>query len=485
MNRAYTSAKKAGFSALLVAIVAGGLSLDPAHMSEAWGPAPATAQQSPEPAVATQQAETPDPTRYGLPDIATLFERQKSKVVAVKTEVSQQVGNPFTGTRNVPRTGQGSGFIVSADGHIITNYHVVGGAQKIEVVLEEGGKRYPAELVGSDEKIDIALIKITPDQALKPVTFGTSKDVRVGEWVVAIGNPFGLEYSVTAGIVSAKGRNLGQGLYDNFLQTDASINPGNSGGPLFILRGEVIGVNTAIIRDGQGIGFAVPVDMIKNVLPQLKSRGYVVRGYIGAGIQRLSEDLVATLDYDVEPETGVLIGSIQTGGPAAKAGLRVGDIITSFGGRSTTDVQKLLFAVAETRPGTTVDVEVLRNGKPRTLRLTVAERPDTERPAGASEKSDPDTSSAKLGITISNLNPQRADELGITPAKGAVVVEVEPDSPAAGALRAGDVIQQVGRYKVTDSKELRRVLDKLPADKPVRMLVWRGGRTVFVAVRLQ
>lgn len=454
------------------------------EMTRTFGPA----------SVYAQEINRADPAERGpirmvnknLPDIAVVFEEQKDKVVAVQTEMARQNQGTLFNAPNGPRVGQGSGFIVDAQGHIITNYHVVAGASKIVVNLATG-KSYPAKLVGSDEKTDIALLKINPDGALPTVVFGRSEALRVGEWVVAIGSPFGLAHSVTAGILSAKGRNLGQGPYDDFLQTDASINPGNSGGPLFNLYGEVIGVNTAIIRDGQGIGFAVPVDIVKSILPQLKERGYVVRGYIGAGIQELSDELARS--FKLKTNEGVLVGSLTAEGPAAAASLQVGDVITTFGARRVTTTQELLFAVADTTPGTSVNVEFIRQGKKMTTQLKVVERPDTKRPAvklGADKSSisSSKSSQAKLGVETVELDQELATQLNLKSPAGAYVRAVLPSTPAAGSLRAGDVIMQVNQYKVVRPADLDKILGSLNDARSLRMLVWRGGRSVFVALKL-
>lgn len=453
------------------------------EMTRTFGPA----------SVYAQEINRADPAERGpirmvnknLPDIAVVFEEQKDKVVAVQTEMARQNQGTLFNSPNGPRVGQGSGFIVDAQGHIITNYHVVAGASKIVVNLATG-KSYPAKLVGSDEKTDIALLKINPDGALPTVVFGRSDALRVGEWVVAIGSPFGLAHSVTAGILSAKGRNLGQGPYDDFLQTDASINPGNSGGPLFNLYGEVIGVNTAIIRDGQGIGFAVPVDIVKSILPQLKERGYVVRGYIGAGIQELSDELARS--FKLKTNEGVLVGSLTAEGPAAAASLQVGDVITTFGARRVTTTQELLFAVADTTPGTSVNVEFIRQGKKQTTQLKVVERPDTKRPAvtlGADKSSaSSKPSQAKLGVETVELDQELATQLNLKSPAGAYVRAVLPSTPAAGSLRAGDVIMQVNQYKVVRPADLDKILGSLDDARSLRMLVWRGGRSVFVALKL-
>lgn len=424
---------------------------------------------------------TPPMVNASLPDVATVFDEQKSKVVAVKTEMATPPSSMSPFGKPGPRVGQGSGFVVESNGLIITNYHVVAGAQKIRVTLANS-KEYPAKLIGVDEKTDIALIKINPERPLQAVALGDSSTLRVGEWVVAIGSPFGLEHTVTAGILSAKGRNLGQGPYDNFLQTDASINPGNSGGPLFNLYGEVIGVNTAIIRDGQGIGFAVPINIVKTILPQLSSKGYVVRGYIGAGIQRLSEDISTT--FKLEPDSGVLISSIAPEGPASRARMQSGDVITEFNGRRVRTVQELLFAVAETTPGTTVPVSIIRNGKKAMLRLTVDERPDKSRVSAQEEiRRSNDSGRSALGIETTEVDAMMAEQLGMPSPRGVYVSSVLPNTKASGTLRPGDVILQVGKYKVASTRELNRAIAKLPKGKSIRMMVWRGGRSIFVAVR--
>lgn len=420
-----------------------------------------------------------------LPDIASVFDAQKAKVVGVKTEMAS--GTPWTAGKKNSRTGQGSGFIVESSGYIITNYHVVAGASKIQVSLSTG-KRYRAKLVGADKKTDIALLKIAASTPLPSVTLGDSNAARVGEWLVAIGSPFGLEYSVTTGILSAKGRRLGQGPYDDFLQTDASINPGNSGGPLFNLYGEVIGVNTAIIRNGQGIGFAVPANIVKSILPQLKSKGYVVRGYIGAGIQPLSPELAES--FKLPTNHGVVVGSMTNGGPSSMAGLKVGDVITHFNKRRVRSVQALLFAVAETTPGTSVPVKFIRSKRKLSVSLTVKERQDKgrksmrqrlEREQGGISSS-PETLKASLGVEAISLDAQMASQLKVPSKGGAYIQNVLPNTPATGALRPGDVVLQVNQYKVPDAASLQKAMVRNTSSS-VRMLVWRDDKQIFVAVR--
>jgi serine protease Do len=431
----------------------------------------------------TTAAQQAPAASAGLPNVSSVFEAQKEKVVAIKAEAKSKRSNHPMARRghNSPRIGQGSGFIVDEDGYVLTNNHVVANADTITVVLNNGDS-YPATVIGTDEKTDIALIKVEADTKLPAVRLGVSSDLKVGQWVVAIGNPFGLDYSVTAGIVSAKGRNIGHGPYDNFIQTDASINPGNSGGPLFNMSGEVIGVNTAIIRGGQGIGFSVPIDMVKQIVPQLRQNGYVSRGYIGAGIQELDKELASS--FGVTEDVGVLIGSIEDDGPAAKAGIRPGDIVTEFNGKKTDEVKNLLLAVAATKPGESASAKVIRDGKRRTLNVTVAERPDASRPdvVPAAEESDGD---ARLGVEVSEVTAEVARRLGTKAGQGVLVQRVLPDAPASRVLRPGDIIKQVGKSQVNSPNALQKALAGHDANKPLRLLVERDGRTIFLAVRLK
>ncbi len=421
-----------------------------------------------------------------LPNVSELFQTHKSKVVSVTTEVASPDGMgmlPFFGEKapQGPRIGQGSGFIVDPDGYIVTNNHVIEKARTIRVGTETGDT-YDAELVGADPKLDIALLKVDAGKPLPAVELGTSEDLQVGEWVVAIGNPFGLDYSVTAGIVSAKGRNIGAGPYDDFIQTDASINPGNSGGPLFNMKGEVVGVNTAIIRHGQGIGFAVPIDMVNSVLPQLRDNGYVVRGYIGTGIQDLTEDLAES--FGLPKEHGVLVGSVEDGGPAAAAGLRPGDVITRFGGKRVHTTHDLLLVVAETQPGSKAAIVYWRDGNERKARLAVAERPDAQRPRVVPAKREPKDSNSRLGVSVRPVDRRVARAMGLGSTKGLLVERVVPGSPAAKVLRPGDVVLEASGREVSSTDDLDRALKKTPEGKALRLLIQRDGRTLFVALRV-
>lgn len=425
---------------------------------------------------------------HGLPNVSRVFEEQKDKVVAITSKSAARggpslfFGSPFSGqpSQMPPQMGQGSGFIVDADGYILTNHHVVDGAQELTVVLKSG-KSYQAEVVGSDIQTDIALLKVNADTKLPAVSLGRSDHVRVGEWVVAIGNPFGLDYTVTAGIISAKGRNIGHGPYDDFIQTDASINPGNSGGPLFNMEGEVIGVNTAIRRDGQGIGFAVPIDTVKRVVPQLRQNGYVSRGYLGAGIQGLDEDLAKT--FGVQKDSGVLLGSVVQDGPAAQAGLKAGDIVTEFNGKPTPNTHELLLAVASTPPGEKAPVKFIRDGRQRSLNVAVAERPSEGEQQVLPTREAPQKSSV-LGLEVAPVTQELAQRFKATAGKGVVVQRVSANSPLARVLRPGDIIEQVGSQSISSEAELKAALDQHDSTQPLRLLLRRDGQTTYLALRL-
>jgi serine protease Do len=463
----------------LVALVAGPLLVSEVDLED-WSPRLDPMELIKTPEAQAQSAPDAASADYGMPAVSSVFDAQKSKVVAIKSQKSGSGHGsgmmPFR--QRGPATGQGSGFIVDSEGYILTNNHVVEGADKVTVAMSTG-EEYEAKIVGTDPKTDLALVKVDPDKALPAVELGASRDLKVGEWVVAIGNPFGLDYSVTAGIISAKGRNIGQGPYDDFLQTDASINPGNSGGPLFNLDGEVVGVNTAIIRGGQGIGFAVPVDMVKSILPQLREKGYVTRGYIGASLQSLTE--VMAESFGVPANSGVLIGAVEENGPADAAGLKAGDIVTEFAGKSIEETQDLMLAVAEARPETTEPIVVLRDGKKKRINITLAERPDAAKPevqpAGHDRESD-----NRLGVEASDIPQRLAAKLGRT--DGVLIQDVVPGSPAARALRPGDIVTQVGDTKVGSLRQFAKLLRTHDTDKPLRLRVIREGRGLFVAIRL-
>ena len=313
----------------------------------------------------------------------------------------------------------GSGVIIHREGYILTNNHVVENAKEIMVTLYSE-KDYPAQVIGRDKKTDLALIKIDAKEDLPVAPLGDSDRLRVGEWVLAIGNPFGLSETVTAGIVSAKGRVIGAGPYDDFIQTDASINPGNSGGPLFNFWGEVVGINTAIVAAGQGIGFAIPVNMAKEVIPQLKEKGRVIRGWLGVTVQRITSQLAKS--FGLKEERGALVSQVFKGSPAEKAGIKSGDVILEFDGKKVKDFGELSRIVASTPVGKTIPIKIFREGKTLTLQATVAE---LEERAEGTDAPVQET----LGITVQNLTPEIARALGLEETTGVVVARVEKGSP--------------------------------------------------------
>ncbi len=427
---------------------------------------------------------------HGVPTgFADLAERVSPGVVNIQTSktVSGQAmprafeefffGGPFGGKmpeRKVPSLG--SGFVISHDGFIVTNNHVIEGVDSIEVAFADGTK-LEAEIVGRDPKTDIALIRVETDKELFALPLGDSDAVRPGDWVVAIGNPFGLGHTVTAGIVSAKHRFIGQGSYDDFIQTDAAINPGNSGGPLINLSGEVIGMNTAINPRANTIGFAVPINMAKTILPQLRTAGHVTRGWLGVVIQRITPELAEALD--LEDEQGALVSRVMPDGPAAKAGIERRDVIVAFDGQEVTAMNDLPRIVASTTVDKKVKVVVLRDGKRKTLKVRVAkldEPPETQLAAAQ-------TGGARsLGLRVQDLTAELALRLGVDEDHGVVVTAVQPGSPASEAgLRREDVILEVDKQEVRDVNQFEKQLGE--AGDGALLLIRRGDATIFVPVK--
>ena len=370
------------------------------------------------------------------------------------------------------RQSLGSGFIINPNGLILTNNHVIEEADTIKVILHDE-REFEARIVGRDAKTDLALIKIHPQTALPTVHLGDSNTLHIGEWVLAIGNPFGLSHTVTAGIVSAKGRVIGAGQYDDYIQTDASINPGNSGGPLFNTRGEVVGINTAIIAGGTGIGFAIPVNLAKDLLPQLHDKGRVTRGWLGVVIQKITPELARS--FALPRPRGALVAEVVEGSPAAQAGLQRGDVITTFNAIEIRDRRELPRVVAITPVGKRVDIEILRHGQRQTLSVTIAQL----REAGAVAAD----MTTQLGIQVQALTPELAQELGLAIRQGVVVAAVDRDSPAAAAsIRRGDVILEVNRQPVREISDYTEALRRHD-DATVLLLFARGDNTLYVALK--
>ena len=407
----------------------------------------------------------------------------------------------FFGQPQQPRQGRpqvtqsaGTGFIISKDGYILTNNHVVEGATKIEVSLygEDPDVSYLAQIVGRDPLSDSALIQLTdtPRTGLTEVKFGDSDQMQPGDWVMAIGNPFGLAHTVSVGVISATERPfpVADGRTQDVLQTDAAINPGNSGGPLLNVRGEVVGINTAIYTDQRqqgniGIGFAVPINVVADLLPQLRT-GKVTRGVIGVSVQNVPRDAVA--DFGLTERAGALVATVTRGGPAARAGLEPGDIILEFNSRSVRNRDELVRTVVATKPGSTVPVKVLRNKQERTLNLTVDELNLDAESATTSRQTEPEeTTGVGYGITLGTLTPDIARRLRL-PADtvGVLVTDVEPGSPAARApIARGDIILQVNRNPVSSPAEASRELNRVDPGSTAFLLILRNGQETFVTVR--
>jgi serine protease Do len=439
------------------------------------------------------QAATP-------PDFVALSEQLKPAVVNINTSKTVQSRRPtmpglrgpqndlfedffehfFQGQPNRPRQQRslGSGFIISADGYILTNYHVVNGADEIKIKLVDG-RDFIAELQGGDSKLDLALLKIdTGSEKLPVARLGNSESLKVGEWVMAIGNPFGLAQTVTVGIVSAKGRVIGAGPYDDFIQTDASINPGNSGGPLFNVRGEVVGINTAIVAGGQGIGFAIPVDIARDVIAQLRETGQVVRGWLGGMVQALNEELAAS--FGLEEVRGALVTEVTAGSPAAKAGILRGDVILSVNDRKVDELNDLPKQVAALPVGKRARITVFRDGKEHQLEVTIARLSDEE---GVDEGRG--VIEGKLGLGLTDLSQELRRHYGFENNRGALVETIIPGGPAAVAgLQIGDLIIEANSQVVEDVAGLRRVVAELPSGAALRLLLQRGNRLLYTVIKV-
>jgi serine protease Do len=436
----------------------------------------------------TREPSAPSP---GAPNFADLAERVSPGVVNIqtsKTVSAPRIPNPFEeffggspfempeGEFKVPSLG--SGFVISPDGYIVTNNHVAEDVDKITVAFLDGAE-LPARVVGRDPKTDIALIKVDSPKKLHSLPLGDSNGLRPGDWVVAIGNPFGLSHTVTAGIVSALGRNIGQGPYDDFIQTDAAINPGNSGGPLLNLQGEVVGINTAINPRANTVGFSVPINMAKEILPQLRATGRVTRGWMGVYIQHITPELAEALDLEGGAK-GALVSKVDPQGPAAAAGIERGDVIVEFDGKPIQEMEDLPRLVAATPVGGSVDVTVVRDGRRKELRVKVGELEEGEAVARAETKEEGPTA---FGMRVQNVTPALAEQLGLDEAAGVVISSIEPGSAADEAgLRPRDVIVEVGHEPVKNVEDLRAKLSEV---EKALLLVRRGDATVFVPLKRQ
>jgi serine protease Do len=374
--------------------------------------------------------------------------------------------------RRVPS--MGTGFVISQDGYILTNHHVIADVDEIEVRFNDGDTA-KAKLVGQDPKTDLALIRVEGKRGLEPLVLGDSDEILPGDWVIAIGNPFGLNHTVTVGIVSAKGRQIGQGPYDDYIQTDAAINPGNSGGPLLNVLGEVVGINTAINPAANTIGFAVPINLAKSILTQLRDTGRVERGWLGVGIQQIDDDLAKA--FALPDRKGALVSQVSPGSPAAEAGFERGDVIVRFDGQPLDEMRELPALVSVTPIGKKVKIDVLRKGKPKTLTAKIARLDDDTQPlAAATEPEGLD----ELGFEVSDPTPTLLQRFGLEAAKGVIVTAVRSASPAEEAgLRPGDVILEAALKPVTTAAELN---ERIGDEKSAVLLVQRGDSTIFTTI---
>ena len=432
-------------------------------------------------------------TPSGLPSFADLADHASPAVVHVRVvgvERASERGRGFGGPRNPfgpqfpfppgfggprphqgPRRSSGSGFIIRKDGLIITNNHVVEGASEIMVSLPDE-REYQAKVLGRDPKTDLAVLKVESERDLPVANLGDSEDVRIGDWVMAIGNPFGLSNTVTAGIVSATGRTIGAGPYDDFIQTDASINPGNSGGPLFNEKGEVVGINTAIFGNGGGnigIGFAIPINLAKQLVPDLETKGHVTRGWLGVTIQKMTTELAESLGLD-EPN-GALVADVTPDSPAARGGLERGDVIVSYDGHAVKENADLPLLVANTQVGTQVPIDVVRDGKTRTLAVEIAklDEPEVARGPAAATR-------GKWGLALRELTVEERDRMQLKAGEGVIVAGVRPDSPAADAgVREGDVILEANRTPVKTVDALKKAIATVTEDQPLLLLLRRNN----------
>ncbi|TLY42791.1 MAG: Do family serine endopeptidase [Nitrospirae bacterium] len=410
--------------------------------------------------------------------ITELAERVKPAVVSVFPVhgPSRPTDAPRERAPNAP--GSGSGVIIDPQGHIVTNNHVVGEANEVEVRLSDKTK-FIAQVVGKDPDTDVALLKVVTDRSLPYASFGDSGTVKVGQWVLAVGNPFGLDRTVTLGVVSGMGRdNMNLSRYENFIQTDASINPGNSGGPLFNMQGQIIGINTAIINFAQGIGFAIPSNMTKQVIQQLLARGKVVRGWLGVGIQPVTAELGTK--FGVNEGEGVLVNEVFENDPAARAGMKPGDIITKLDGKTVDTPNLLSRLIAGLEPGATTHIEVVRDGKRQILSVALSEKRENAVVASVP----PSRSDVKLGIDVQDLSVELAEKFKLKDAKGVLIAKVDQGSIAqAEGLREGDLIKEVNRSEVSSVGEFTAAVTRVKRGETILLRVLRESRAFYVVLK--
>ena len=443
-----------------------------------------------------------------LPDVTDLAEKQVPTVVNISvTQVMQSNESPFAGMQDdeafgelfrrfglpapgIPR-GQtppqefksqslGSGFIISSDGYILTNAHVVNAADEVIVKLSDK-REFKAKIIGADRRTDVALLKIDAS-GLPKVAIGDPAQLKVGEWVAAIGSPFGLENTMTAGIVSAKGRALPQENFVPFIQTDVAINPGNSGGPLFNLKGEVVGINSQIYsRSGgsMGLSFSIPIDVAIDISNQLKAGGKIARGWLGIAIQEINKELADS--FGMKNTNGALVAGIEKGSPADKGGLEAGDVILKFDGKAITSSSDLPRVVAAVKPGKTVSADILRKGAMKTLSVTVGEAPADKEEAVAANKGSIKPEFNRIGLLLRDLTPQQKKKLN---GKGGLMVMDAQGAAAQAGVRRGDVVLGLNNTEVQSLEQFNKQLAAIPNGKTVAVLVQRGDNTMYVPIKV-
>ncbi len=434
-----------------------------------------------------------------LPDIKDVAKKALPSVVNISTTKVVEYQNPFGDNNldnndpfndffkhffdNMPKSGKthalGSGFIISSDGYILTNYHVVKKATTIKVTILNTNDVYDAKIIGVDKKADIALIKIKPREKLPYLTLGDSDKMSIGDWVVAVGNPFGLNGTVTAGIISAKGRVIGEGPFDHFIQTDAAINPGNSGGPLLNLNGDVIGINTAIIAGGQGIGFAIPINMVKNEMDYLKLGKSIKRGYLGVTIQALTPE--AAKELGIKDVKGAIVSQVMKDSAAEKAGIKPGDIIVSVNNKPIKSANDLPYIISSMKPNAKVRIGLIRGKKKIYKDVTLGVRP-SEESLTSLEGSSSKIYKTKFGFSIANITKSLQNKYDLKTKKGVVVVSVEPNSFAnMVGVQAGDVIVKLNYKKIKNIHDFKRVEKK--AKNVIFLHILRGSSHIFITIQ--
>ena len=481
MSKPLTKGRTLLMAGLLAGTALSGAAL-PGLLTNAWADT-APAQQD---AQANPHLIQPAPAR-GVPDFADLVSQVGPAVVSITSTMRGEREMPMMPPMR-GRSGQakGSGFIVNANGTIVTNNHVVRDADRVEVQLDDG-TRLPARVVGTDPRTDLAVLRVDAKRPLPFLSLGDSSTVRPGQWVVAVGNPFGLGGSVTAGIVSARGRDLRSGPYDDYLQIDAPINAGNSGGPLFSQDGKVVGVNTAILSPSGGnvgIGFAIPANLVRSVVDQLQANGHVTRGFLGVQTQPVTDAMASALRLD--GAKGALVAAVEPDSPASRAGLRAGDVVRAVNGKAVANPHQLARAVAGVAPGTKLSLDITRDGEARTVTAETAAQPGEQLAEAGAAKPDAAQGGPTIGVALAPLTPDLRDELDIPrQVNGAVVAEVRPGSPAEGAgLRQGDLVVGIGAKAVASPEDAVQAIRAAAKDgKSVALRIMRDGRARFVAVK--